>query len=487
MRAPIFEVVVGDVIETLRSFPARSVQCCITSPPYLGLRSYLPKDHPLKPFEIGAEKTPQEYVEKIIGVFREVRRVLRDDGVVFLNLGDCYNSSPPGIKDPMSKSGLNGAQTSESYRARLVETQQRGQEGRTLAPGLKVKDLVGIPWSVALALRADGWWLRSDIIWAKGTSGQKALHEEAAEAMREEGVDEETVQRVLARWEPYVGNCMPSSVEDRPTTSHEYVFLLAKSERYFYDHYAIREESTELTRPQSDKRRQARMNHAVGQVEGGGQSSKGDLAHGAASHVMRTNPVGRNIRTVWTIPTSPFPGAHFATFGEKLVEPMIRAGSSEGGCCGRCGAPRVRVVEEGEPLSEQRAACGADSTGGYSGESTKDHAANGVQDASAVKARILAGMVAKRTVAWVATCCCVGSDVQPCLVLDPFCGSGTVGAVCMKEGRDFVGIELFQENAEMARARIPDPDYAKKVRAAKRAEKQVSKEAEVSATEAVSS
>lgn len=301
--------------------------------------------------------------------------------------------------------------------------------------GLKVKDLVGIPWSVALALRADGWWLRADVIWAKGVSGQKQLVTEVLDAMLEEGVDAETATRVFARIDPYVGNCMPSSVEDRPTTSHEYVFLLAKSERYFYDNYAVKEAS--------------------------------DRAERAAL----LNPAGRNMRSVLAIPTAPFPGAHFATFGERLVEPLLRAGSSEGGCCDRCGAPRERVVEEGAPLAEQRAACGADSTGGYSGASTKEHAAHGVQDASAVKARVLAGMVARVTTGWASTCSCAGAGVQPCLVMDPFCGSGTVGAVCVREGRDFVGVELSEANAEMARARISDPDYARKVRAAWRAER----------------
>lgn len=200
MRQPQFAVIHDNVLDGLKKLPSESVQCVITSPPYWGLRSYLPKDHPLKPFEIGAENTPQEYVEKIVAVFREVRRVLRDDGTCWLNLGDCYNSSPPGNKEPMSKSGLNGAQTSTSYRARLVDSQHEGRTGRGLVTGLKAKDLAGVPWSVALALRDDGWWLRSDIIWAKGTSGQKALREEAAAEMLQEGVAPEVVERVLARW-----------------------------------------------------------------------------------------------------------------------------------------------------------------------------------------------------------------------------------------------------------------------------------------------
>jgi hypothetical protein len=403
----------------------------------------------LKPFEIGAEKTPQEYVEKIVSVFREVRRVLRDDGVCWLNLGDSYASQ-----------GGQGQSRHWDGREKNTETQsiRRGPGG-----DVKVKDLVGIPWTVALALRADGWWLRADCIWAKGTSGQKALREEVVDAMLEEGVAPEVAARVLARWEPYVGNCMPSSVEDRPTSSHEYVFLLTKSERYFYDIHAVKEEMAGKPHAPGNKQRKAVLD--ADDARGKNSDPSADPSRTWASSGQR------NIRTVWTIPTAPFPGAHFATFGERLVEPMVRSGSSEGGCCASCGAPRERVIEEGEPLADQRAACGADSTGGYLGESTKDHAANGVQDASAVKARILAGMVTKLTVGWRRTCVCQGDEVRPCLVLDPFCGSGTVGAVCAKEGRDFVGIELFAENAEMAKQRIADPDYARKVRAFKRAER----------------
>lgn len=245
------------------------------------------------------------------------------------------------------------------------------------------------------------------------------------------------------------------------------MFLLTKSERYFYDINAIREGFADA-RQGRDGGKKGRERNVGGRTDG----------YTRPNNIDPSGNGGRNMRTVWTIPTAPFPGAHFATFGEKLVEPMIKAGSSEGGCCAKCGTPRERVIETGEPLAEQRAACGADATGGYSGESTKDHAANGVQDASAVKARVLAGMVTKRTVGWASGCKCEGS-IAPCVVLDPFCGSGTVGAVCMREGRDFIGIELFEENVKMARERIADPDYAKKVRKAQRERKKAEREAPV--------
>lgn len=339
---------------------------------------------------------------------------------------------------------------------------------RAAPPGYKPKDLCGIPWQVALALRADGWYLRSDIIWAKGASQQKAMLESVEEAMQVHGVDAETALAVLSSLDPYVGNCMPSSVTDRPTMSHEYVFLLAKSPRYYYDAEAIRETSAFAHRSKDTPGTRGRQSRSeVGQE----RDSSGGVGY---------NPAGRNIRSVWTVPTTPFPGAHFATFPERLVEPMLRAGASLGGCCSACGTPFERVVERGAPDSAQRAACGADATGGYAGTSTKDHAKAGVQDASAVKARVLTGMMERRTVGWKPTCDCSAGPV-PCRVLDPFGGSGTVGVVAGRLGMDATMIELNPAYAEMARARLADPDgYAKRVRREAREKKLQSAEGGVS-------
>jgi site-specific DNA-methyltransferase (cytosine-N4-specific) len=253
----------GDAATVLAQLPDDFFQCAMTSPPYWGLRDYGMGG------QIGAEDDPEEYVDKLVAVFEQVRRVLREDGTVWLNIGDSFTSGNRGYRAPDKKNPVRAM----SYRPRTPK-------------GLKSKDLVGIPWRVAFALQRAGWYLRTDIIWEKP-------------------------------------NAMPESVKDRPTRSHEYVFLLSKSERYFYDPDSVAEGN------------------------------------------------GRNRRTVWSIPTEPFPGAHFATFPPALVEPCILAGS----------APDD----------------------------------------------------------W---------------VLDPFFGSGTVGVVCDRFNRKYVGIEANPEYVQLALDRL---------------------------------
>ncbi len=261
-------IIVGDALLTLRELPAGLFRCCVTSPPYWGLRDY-GIEH-----QIGAEIQLDHYIHNLLTVLAEVRRTLADDGTLWLNIGDGYTS---------------GGRT---WRAADRKNPARAMTYRPDTPeGLKPKDLLGIPWRLALALQADGWYLRSDIIWHKP-------------------------------------NCQPESVRDRPTRSHEYLFLLTKSEQYYYDQQAILEPC----------------------------NGSGKL---------------RNRRTVWSVPTEPFPEAHFATFPPALVEPCLLAGSEPGD-----------------------------------------------------------------------------------LVLDPFFGSGTVGVVCVRTGRRYVGIELNAEYAELAERRI---------------------------------
>ncbi len=259
---------VGHASKVLQELDAGIFRCCVTSPPYWGLRDYGIAN------QIGAEPDIRSYIANLLAVFREVRRVLADDGTLWLNLGDCYTSGDRKWRDSDKKNPARAMH----YRP-------------ATPPGLKPKDLIGIPWRVAFALQDDGWYLRSDVIWHKP-------------------------------------NCQPESVKDRPTRAHEYVFLFSKSEKYYYNHDAIKEN-----------------------------------ANG--------NGIQRNRRTVWSINTEAYPGAHFATFPSKLVEPCIMAGS--------------------EPLDS---------------------------------------------------------------VLDPFFGSGTVGEVCIKHHRRFVGIELKKEYAALARDRL---------------------------------
>jgi site-specific DNA-methyltransferase (adenine-specific) len=212
----------GDAAQVLACLPSDFFRCCVTSPPYWGLRDYGEGG------QIGAEDDPESYVNRLVSVFDQVRRVLKEDGTFWLNIGDTYTSGNRGYRAPDKKNPVRAM----SYRAKTPD-------------GLKPKDLVGIPWRLALALQQAGWYLRSDIIWEKP-------------------------------------NCMPESVKDRPTRCHEYVFLLSKSLHYYYDHEDIRETP------------------------------------------------GRNRRTVWSVPTEPFPDAHFATFPSRLIEPCILAGSKPG-------------------------------------------------------------------------------------------------------------------------------------------------------------
>ena len=273
-----WRLVTGDCLDELPMLPAQSVQCCVTSPPYWGLRDYAHED------QLGQERTPSAYVERLVEVFRHVRRVLRDDGTLWLNLGDTYAST--------TKGRCGGA-----------DKQKR------VTPDVPNKNLVGIPWRVVFALQADGWVLRSDVIWAKP-------------------------------------NPMPESVTDRPTWAHEYVFLLTKQPRYSYDAAAIREPLAESTCQQFKQpyTGQATKDYAaagaqdpselkariVDKQRGHGRRHAGFNDRWDAMSKTEQQATGANKRSVWTIATQPFPDAHFATYPPKLVEPCILAGSRRG-------------------------------------------------------------------------------------------------------------------------------------------------------------
>jgi DNA modification methylase len=314
-------IIIGDVRTALSSIPDGSVQTCITSPPYWGLRDYGNDG------QIGLEQTPDKYVAEMVAVFREVRSVLADDGTLWLNLGDSYKPSGNGS----TKKGFN-----ERHFGKQFATDKQGAaEGHVdrsnlRADSLKTKDLVGIPWRVAFALQADGWYLRQDIIWHKP-------------------------------------NPMPESVTDRCTKAHEYVFLLTKSARYYFDNQAIKEPNADTKRTNYTPGKRAYAEGNTVQIP----TTRTRRNDGFEKYANGMIPVGRNKRTVWTINTKPFPGAHFAVMPEALVEPCILAGSKP-------------------------------------------------------------------------------DD----LVLDPFAGSGTVGVVALRHGRNFVGIELNADYAEIARQRI---------------------------------
>lgn len=377
-------IYVGEALDRLRQLPDESVHMIVTSPPYWRLRDYGEKE------QLGLEETPQEYVDRLVVILREARRVLRHDGTLWLNLGDSYAGAAGGSQ------GLNG------YMADRTVSVARNRVPAKATPDLKPKDLVGIPWMVAFALRADDWWLRSDCVWSKNS-------------------------------------CMPESVTDRPTRQHEYVFLFAKSEKYYFDMEAVRE--------------------ADGGVASGNGFVRDERISVNKGSDRRWLPgAGRNMRTVWTINPRPFHGAHFATFPPALPERCIKAGTSEYGACASCGEQYERIVEKGEADAEHQRACGGDENGEYHGTSTKGHEAAGVQDASAVKARILAGMRTRKTVGWSKPCACRTHDVVPSRVLDPFGGAGTTALVAARLQRDAILIELNPKYADMARDRIAPED-----------------------------
>ena len=319
-----FRIICADVLDGLRSLPDESVHCCVTSPPYWGLRDYGVVG------QLGLERTPEEYVAAMVGVFREVRRVLRADGTCWVNLGDSYTSGG------RSSFGTWAEGSKQATHTAIKEARRAAQP-----EGLKPKDLVGIPWRVAFALQADGWYLRSDIIWHKP-------------------------------------NPMPESVTDRPTKAHEYLFLLTRSARYFYDADAIKEPGVAINEhdatgpgysapgqtPQTGTRKTDKQ-------RGHGRRHAGFNDRWDAMEKSEQCSTLRNKRDVWTIGTHAYPDAHFAVMPTQLVEPCVMAGSPSGGT-----------------------------------------------------------------------------------VLDPFAGSGTVGVVALRHGRDFIGCELNPTYAEISRRRI---------------------------------
>jgi DNA modification methylase len=419
----------GDALDVLATLPGGSVQACITSPPYWGLRDYGVKPRvwdgdpkcrhrwgagergrrsDLRPAEesrsrerlgrdhrqgragvkggcycrrcgawrgcLGLEPDPDLYVEHLVSVLSEVRRVLRDDGTLWLNLGDSFAANRP-------------------YR---VPDPKRGEPGGPLPArvpaALKPKDLVGIPWRVAFALQADGWWLRSDIVWAKP-------------------------------------NAMPESVADRPTRAHEFVFLLAKAPRYFYDAEAVREPD-QARRSGNGYKRPERLSY------GGSEAPRGQDFEWVGGS-------GRNRRSVWTVPTQCFKGAHFATFPEALVEPCLLAGSSPT-ACRTCGAPWRRIVDARRLLDGEKEIKGSWT------KADKLHSGRSLEATGYGQWRV---EIRRQTVGWEPTC----EHDDPggrCLVLDPFAGAATTGIVAARHGRDFLGIELSGAYARMARRRM---------------------------------
>lgn len=397
---PINSVVQGGALEVLKQWPDNSVHCVVTSPPYWSLRDYGCEG------QLGLEKTPEEYIEKIVVICEEIRRVLRKDGTLWLNLGDCYVG---GGRGPDTKSGLQGSRHNqgESRKARAILPRAVGK--------LKRKNMLGMPWRVAFALQDAGWILRMDIIWNKP-------------------------------------NVMPSSASDRPTCAHELVFLLSKSERYFYD----KEGFQEACSPSTHQRISQDLANQIGSSRAnGGAKSNGPMKAVVspkamlAIHGTKNNPsfeqscsmpvASRNLRSVWTIPTRGYRGDHFATFPPELVDRCIRLGCPIH-CCSKCGRPfrrdlKVSYVNPGNRM-----------TNGPRSEERK-HTEFGTAGYEKRLERVT------ETLGFKPQCKC-GAESVPGVVADCFMGSGTTAEVAAKLGRRWTGSELSPEYFHLQRERL---------------------------------
>jgi DNA modification methylase len=426
------KILKGDCLETLKSLDEQSINTCVTSPPYWGLRDYgtgewvggdpdcphmrttkISKDTATghkamyeqgnvvgdaiykskcpkcgsvrKDKQLGLEETPEEFVENLVRVFKEVKRVLRDDGTVWLNLGDSYYNYRPGKGQALSKQSVSN--TDQDL------PQDCARRGNKIV-GLKEKDLVGIPWRVAFALQADGWYLRQDIIWHKP-------------------------------------NPMPESVRDRCTKSHEYIFLLSKSPKYYFDNEAIKEDAKRPNEKQTFGGEKAKKNIIK---EGDPMFRNGSEQWGREI----ITPSKRNKRSVWKVPTKPYKEAHFATFPTELIEPCVLAGCPEE-ICVDCGKPYKRVMQKPKQLEiERNKRSGLD-----------DRKVGGVLDKyNRENPPIDLGLQKQ--------CDCETNETKGGTVLDPFGGSGTTGLVASKHNRNAVLCELNEGYIDIAEKRLND-------------------------------
>ena len=368
----------------------------------------------------GLEPTPDLYVQHEVMIFREVRRVLRDDGIAWINLGDSYNA----YNENAGPGSFKAGSACDTERPHLPS----GHGLRTKS--LKPKDLVGIPWRVAFALQDDGWYLRQDIIWHKPSP-------------------------------------MPESVTDRCTKAHEYIFLVAKSERYYYDAEAIMEACSENTHPRlpgnvRPPKGEAPYNAGDGhhRTKAGllayAQRKRAEAGNGIKNNrdfdaAMAVMPARRNKRSVWTVTSQSYKGAHFATFPEKLVEPCILAGTSAKGCCPKCGSGWVRVIEKERVATRP----GNDSkVTDYRSSPHEDSPYNDHGGMICGNRDPKRHCTATKTVSWKPGCKCDAGEPVPCVVLDPFAGTCTTGRVAIDHGRRFVGIELKPDYIALANERV---------------------------------
>jgi DNA modification methylase len=387
----------GDCRDVLRALPEASVHTCVTSPPYWGLRDYGVER------QLGLEPVPdclgwatgvpcgRCYVCRLTAVFHEVHRVLRRDGTLWLNLGDTY-AGYWGAKyahKPFGKDRRANASTPPNKPSLEFKSSR-----------IKPKDLIGIPWRVALSLQADGWYLRSEIIWSKP-------------------------------------NGMPESACDRPTCSHEHLFLLSKSRRYYFDQEAIKEQCA--SGPSDIKKMRQGMDRIGGKHKHLDDAlSKANQGSQIGRRRAVGSPCGRNKRSVWTVSTKSYSGAHFAVFPPELITPCILAGTSEAGCCSACGTPYRRVVERNRVATRP-------------GRDTKTEGREAAEMGNRDPRR---HATQTHTLGWEPVCDCGAGTSVPCAVLDPFLGSGTAAAVAQRLGCRCIGIELNAAYCRLATDRF---------------------------------
>ena len=413
----------ADVLDGLKKLASSSVHCIVTSPPYWALRSYLKADDPLKPLEMGGEATPEAYIERMVVAFRECRRVLRKDGVFWLNISDSYGHASCGGGSPV---GPRAGRATDKLRR--DESNIRGDWANQLQ---------NIPHRLAEALRADGWRWRQTVIWPKAApmpESVKGWRWERHRVKAENGID----------WIPCPGcdKCRPNGGyvlrrgNWRCTTAHEYIFMFVKGDRYFCDGEAVKEPSAEATVSRNNYSRITEDN--------------ADEQY-AVQHDHETTATGANPRSVWRIKGEPSRFKHYASFPSGLPRRCIQASTSERGCCPKCGTPWSPVVERigGPPLGDHRKLegfisegyCEAHPTGTLCGKSLSDLYKK-------------YGYPEIRIESYRPSCSCPPADPVPCIVLDPFAGTGTTLAVAVELGQHAIGLELNPEYLPMIRERV---------------------------------
>jgi DNA modification methylase len=407
----------GDCRPWLVALPADYAHAAITSPPYYGLRKYLPDGHPAVGDEVGSEGRPdclgwaagakcgECYVCRLVEVFAGVRRVLRRDGVLWLNLGDSY-----------AMSGMGGNPAESAYRKQATNAGSL-IPGRRPPPGFRPKDMLGIPHRVAFALQADGWHLRADCVWHKR-------------------------------------NAMPESVRDRPARSHEYVFMLTKSARNYFDMEAVKESNTAGTVRRLTS----------GPVRPIGAGAKAAVSRGDRGRRGYSAATGRNLRSVWDIPVRGCKDAHFAVMAPALARRCLLASTSEEGVCPHCGSPWRRVVGrerratrpgENTKVAASRDKLPAEEPGRDSGPARFERSTLGQIVGNRDPQR---HVTETRTVGWEPGCGCADNKPAGAIVLDPFAGAGTTVREAVRFGRRAIGCELNETYAILARNRIKKID-----------------------------